>query len=392
MIKTTIKIFYFNRRTFYMFTNFQKTKNNCIIVLSLKEKRTKMSFYKDKKVFVTGASGFKGSWLCLWLKSQGAEVCGYSLEPNTNTSMFLKLEIDKEIKNIYGNILEKRKLKKAIQEFKPDILFHLAAQPLVRYSYAEPILTYETNVMGTLNVLNMAFKCPSIKAFVNVTTDKCYENREIEHGYSEDEKLGGYDMYSSSKACVEIMSASFRRSFLQSGKMYSMATARAGNVIGGGDWALDRLVPDCVRAINDNHKIEIRNPNAIRPWQHVLEPLSGYLLLGQKLFEDNSKYSSAFNFGPNKDSVLTVAEVAKRVCENYGKGEVVIGQKSPLHEANLLMLNVEKAKNVLGWTPTYNADIAIKKTVEWYKKFYEGASEEEVYKFTLSQIKDFMNK
>lgn len=356
-----------------------------------------LNFYKGKKVFVTGASGFKGSWLCLWLKLLGAEVMGYSLEPNTNPSMFLALGIDKEINNVYGSILEKRKLKKAMQSFQPDILFHLAAQPLVRYSYAEPVLTYETNVMGTLNVLNAAYKCPSIKSFVNITTDKCYDNKEIKHPYSEDEPLGGYDMYSSSKACVEIMSASFRRSFLQGGKMYSMATARAGNVIGGGDWALDRLIPDCIRAINEDlenneePKIEIRNPIAVRPWQHVLEPLSGYLTLGQKLFKTGRKYTQAFNFGPNTESVLTVADVAKKVTEKYGRGKVIVGKKSPLHEANLLMLDINKSRKVLGWKPVYNADTAIKETVKWYKAFYSGVSGEDMRKFTIAQIKTYQH-
>lgn len=343
-------------------------------------------FYKNKRVFITGASGFKGCWLSIWLTLFGAEVCGYSLEPNTFPSMFSELGIDKKIQNVYGNILDKRKLHKTMSNFKPDMVFHLAAQPLVRLSYSEPLLTYETNVIGTLNVLQEAVKSPSIKAFVNVTTDKCYENIEENHAYSENEPMGGYDMYSSSKACVEIMSSSFRRSFLESEKNYAMATARAGNVIGGGDWALDRLVPDCVRAINKDIPIEIRNPIAVRPWQHVLEPLSGYMVLGQKLFEEGAKYASAFNFGPNEDSVLTVADLAKKVTEYYGKGQVIVGAKSPLHEANLLMLNIEKAKNILGWTPTYKANEAIKEAVDWYKAFYGG---ENMFDFTTKQIKNF---
>lgn len=342
--------------------------------------------YKEKKVFITGHSGFKGSWLTLWLKSLGADVLGYSLEPNTNPSMFLELKINEQIKNIYGNILNKEKLEKTMSEFNPDIVFHLAAQPIVRLSYSEPLMTYETNVIGSLNVLEAARKCSSVKAFVNVTTDKCYENKEIEHGYTEDEPMGGYDMYSSSKGCVEIMSSSYRRSFLQNGKPYAMATARSGNVIGGGDWALDRLIPDCVQFINANKPIEIRNPIAVRPWQHVLEPLSGYLLLGKKLLESGQKYAEGFNFGPHEDSVLTVADVAQRVTKYYGKGEVVIGEKSDLHEANLLMLNVEKAQKVLDWTPTYSADESIQETVEWYKRFYAG---EQMFDFTIEQIENY---
>ena len=344
------------------------------------------NIYKNKKVFLTGHTGFKGSWLALWLMRLGAEVCGYSLSPNTKPSMFQKLDIGNKIsKSIIGDILDSEKLEKAISDFQPEIMFHLAAQPLVRLSYSEPLLTYQTNVIGTLNVLEAARKCSSVKAFVNVTTDKCYENKEIQRGYREDDPMGGYDMYSSSKGCVEIMSSSYRRSFLKDG--YAMATARAGNVIGGGDWALDRLIPDCIRGINDGIDIEIRNPVAVRPWQHVLEPLSGYLLLGQKLLEDGQKYADGFNFGPNEESVLTVAEVAKKVTEFYGKGKVIVGEKSPLHEAGLLMLNIEKAEKILGWTPTYNADDAIKNTVDWYKKFY--SNQENMLNFTIKQIEEY---
>ena len=346
------------------------------------------NIYAGKRVFLTGHTGFKGSWLALWLTSLGAKVCGYSLAPNTNPSMFKVLDIEHKIeKSIFGDILDEKTLERAISEFQPDIVFHLAAQPLVRLSYREPILTYKTNVIGTLNVLEMAKRCKSVKAFVNITTDKCYENKEVNRGYKEDEPMGGYDMYSSSKGCVEIMSSSFRRSFLQEEGTYAMATARAGNVIGGGDWAEDRLIPDCVRYINAGEKIEIRNPIAVRPWQHVLEPLSGYLLLGQKLLEGGKKYAEGFNFGPNKDSVLRVAEVAEKACKYYGQGEVVIHKRDNLHEANLLMLNIEKAEKVLGWTPTYTADDAVKNTIEWYKHFY--AKDVDMYEFTMNQIKEY---
>ena len=344
------------------------------------------NIYHNKRVFLTGHTGFKGSWLSLWLTALGAKVCGYSLAPNTVPSMYEELKIGDRIeKSVIGNLLDFEKLQKEINDFQPEIIFHLAAQPLVRLSYSEPILTYQTNVIGTLNVLEAARRCSSVKAFVNVTTDKCYENREIARGYKEDEPMGGYDMYSSSKGCVEIMSSSFRRSFLENG--YAMATARAGNVIGGGDWALDRLIPDCIKAINNGQKIEIRNPIAVRPWQHVLEPLSGYLLLGEKLLQEGNKYAEGFNFGPNEESVLRVAEVADKVCKFYGKGEVVIHKKDNLHEANLLMLNIEKAEKVLGWTPTYTADKAIEETVNWYKYFYEG--KKDLYEFTVKQIKGY---
>ena len=348
-----------------------------------------LSLYNSKKVFLTGHTGFKGSWLTLWLNSLGADVLGYSLEPNTTPSMFQELKIGDKIHSVIGNILDREKLEKTMLNFQPDIVFHLAAQPLVRLSYKEPVLTYETNVIGTLNVLEAARKCSSVKAFVNVTTDKCYENKEINRGYREEEPMGGYDMYSSSKGCVEIMSSSFRRSFLQEEGTYAMATARAGNVIGGGDWALDRLIPDCVRSINANIPIEIRNPVAVRPWQHVLEPLSGYLLLGEKLLTEGKKYADGFNFGPNEDSVLTVADVAQRAVKAYGKGEVVVGPKSPLHEAGLLMLNIEKAEKVLGWTPTLTADEAINNTIEWYKRFY---NKEAMFEFTMKQIAEYERK
>lgn len=353
----------------------------------------KFNCYKNKKVLITGHTGFKGSWLTLWLNLLGADVVGYSLPPNTDPSLYHTLNLQNKCTSLFGDIRDKEYLNKAFFDFNPDIVFHLAAQPLVRLSYTEPTQTYETNVIGTLNVLEAARKCPSVKAFVNVTTDKCYENKEIERGYSEDEPMGGHDMYSSSKGCVEIMSSSFRRSFLQDGKPYVMATARAGNVIGGGDWAMDRLVPDCVKFINANKPIEIRNPVATRPWQHVLEPLSGYLLLGQRLLEEGDKYAEGFNFGPNPESVLTVADVAQRVVNYYEKGEVVVGQKSDLHEANLLMLNIEKAKNILGWTPVYTANEAIKTTVNWYRRFYNGTdNDEEMLEFTLNQIQEYQEK
>lgn len=349
------------------------------------------NIYRNKKVFITGHTGFKGSWLSIWLQTLGAKVCGYSLKPNTNPSMYQELDIENKIeKSIIGNILDYETLEDSINDFQPEIIFHLAAQPIVRLSYKEPKLTYETNVIGTLNVLEVARKCKSVRAFVNVTTDKCYENKEIARGYKEDEPMGGYDMYSSSKGCVEIMSSSYRRSFLQEEDSMSMATARAGNVIGGGDWAEDRLIPDCIRYINQNKAIEIRNPIAVRPWQHVLEPLSGYLLLGQKLLETGKDYAEGFNFGPKEESVLKVSEVAQKIIDNYNKGEVIVHKKDNLHEANLLMLNIEKAKTVLNWTPTYTANEAIKETVEWYKHFY--AKDTDMYQYTIQQIKNYSSK
>jgi CDP-glucose 4,6-dehydratase len=342
------------------------------------------NIYEGKRVLVTGHTGFKGGWLALWLKALGAQVAGYSLPPNTNPSFFEVLKIDSKIKSVFGDILDACALERVFDEVRPQIVFHLAAQPLVRLSYSEPVLTYRTNVIGTLNMLEAARKCGGVKAFVNITTDKCYENKETRRGYKETDPMGGYDMYSSSKGCSEILSSSYRRSFLKNG--YALATARAGNVIGGGDWALDRLVPDCIKSINEGRAIEIRNPLAIRPWQHVLEPLSGYLLLGQKLLEEGDKFAEGFNFGPEKKSVHSVSEVAKDIVKYYGRGEISVHKRDDLHEAGLLMLNINKAKKRLGWRPCWNTKKTIENTAKWYKAFYEGKNVEDL---TFAQIKEY---
>lgn len=357
--------------------------------------------YKNKKVLVTGHTGFKGSWLVLWLKLLGARVLGYALESETNPSLFEVLPVSSGMKCVIADIRDRKTLEETFQEFKPEFVFHLAAQPIVRRSYKDPVLTYETNVCGTLYVLEAARKCESVKAFVNVTTDKCYENAEKGHGFKEDDPKGGHDMYSSSKACVEIMSDSYRKSFLahhlkEKGNekdkgCFSLATARAGNVIGGGDWAQDRLVPDCVRSIAAGNDIEIRNPNSVRPWQFVLEPLSGYLLLGEKLYRSGAKYAQGYNFGPCGDSVLKVSEIAAKVVQLFGKGHVKVCETDNeyVHEAKLLLLNIEKAEKELGWRPVYSANEAVEKTVEWYKKFYNN---EKMYDFTMKQIEEYSTK
>lgn len=343
--------------------------------------------YKNKRVLVTGHTGFKGGWICLWLSMLGAEILGYSLEPDTSPCFYDVINLKDTIRSVFGDIRDKEKLSRIFKEFKPEIVFHLAAQPLVRLSYFEPVMTYETNVIGTLNVLEAARASESVKAFVNITSDKCYENREIDYGYRETDAMGGYDMYSSSKGCAEILTSSYRRSFLSKGESFLLASGRAGNVIGGGDWALDRLVPDCARFISNNEPIIIRNPIATRPWQHVLEPLSGYLLLGQKLIEEGVNFADGFNFGPHDSSVLTVAEVAQKIVHYWGKGEVIVHKADNLHEANLLKLNIEKAQKILNWNPAYSADEAIKKTVEWYKCFYNG---DKMLNFTMEQINDYV--
>ncbi len=340
------------------------------------------NIYKNKKVFLTGHTGFKGSWLNLWLKKLGAEVFGYSLKPNTNPSLHNILKADN---GILGDILDTKTLEKSMIDFQPDIIFHLAAQPVVRLSYREPVNTYMTNVIGTLNVLEAARKCPSVKAFVNITTDKCYENKEIKRAYKEDDPMGGYDMYSSSKGCVEIMSASYRRSFLKNG--FNLATARAGNVIGGGDWTVDRLLVDCIVAIQNNQTIQIRYPNSIRPWQFVLEPLAGYLRLGELLLTEGKRYAQGFNFGPNE--AYSVIEVVEKTIQCYGKGKVIINKDNSLHEAGLLMLDNKKAKDVLNWKPQYNIDEAIHKTVEWYKSFYNS---DDMEKISIKQIDEYEEK
>lgn len=345
--------------------------------------------YYQKKVLITGHAGFKGSWLAFWLKQLGANVVGYSLLPDTEISLFNILQLKEMLDDsLIADIRDVETLNNYFIKHKPDIVFHLAAQPIVRLSYSEPILTYDTNVMGTLKVLEAARYSSSVKAFVNVTTDKCYENKEKIEGYKEDEPFGGYDMYSSSKGCVEILSSSYRRSFLKNGEPFALATARAGNVIGGGDWAKDRLIPDCIKAFQNNETVFIRNPLSIRPWQLVLEPLAGYLRLGQKLLEEGDKYASGFNFGPEVNNIVKVSEVAMKVAEIWGNGKVEIGKKdNNLHEANLLCLNIDKVKRELGIEPVYNAQEAILKSVEWYKNFYNKI---DMIEYTKQQIFDFI--
>lgn len=346
-----------------------------------------LSFYKNKKILITGNTGFKGSWLTIWLNKLGAEVVGYALEPNTSPSMYRELHLEKICTQIIGNILDTEKLNKIFDEYKPEIVFHLAAQPLVRKSYIEPVHTYQTNVIGTLNVLEAARKTRSVKAFINVTTDKCYENNEKQIAFKEEDKLGGFDMYSSSKACSEILTSSYKSSFLNGGTSFGLASARAGNVIGGGDWAEDRLIPDSIKAINDNEIISLRNPKANRPWQFVLEPLFGYLLLAKNLYENKEEFSQAFNFGPKEESIITVEEIVKEVISLYEKGEYKIDSGINFPEAKNLTLNSLKAKEKLGWENIYSTKIAIKETVIWYKNFYK--SDVDMYDFTINQINNF---
>lgn len=346
-------------------------------------------FWLNKKVLITGATGFKGSWLSLWLTSLGSRVVGYSLNPITTPSLFKVLSLENNIKNYYCDIRDLDKLRSVVSSFQPDIVFHMAAQPLVRYSYNHPIETYQVNVIGTANILEACKNCDSIQSIINITTDKCYENREWEFAYKEDDPMGGYDPYSSSKGCSELVTSAYRRSFFDSMKnSHFLASARAGNVIGGGDWSLDRLIPDALKAFEKGEKVYVRNPNAIRPWQHVLEPLRGYLMLAEKLFENGKEFSQAWNFGPIDDDCKSVEYVMNKLCESWSENVnwVTDSTLNP-HEANLLKLDCSKAKKLLKWKPKINLDSAIIKIVEWHDCYL---SNNNIKEFSLKQIKDYL--
>ena len=346
--------------------------------------------YKNKKVLITGATGFKGTWLSIWLNKLGAEVIGYSLNPSTFPSMFDICNMENKITNIIGDIRDYANLLSIIEKYKPDMVFHLAAQPLVRQSYKEPIDTYSTNIMGTVNVLEAIRKSNSVKAVLVITTDKCYENKEWVYGYRENDHLGGHDPYSSSKGCAELVVSSYRNSFYNE-EGIALASARAGNVIGGGDWAEDRLIPDFIRAVSEDRSIVIRNPLATRPWQHVTEPLSGYLKLGALMLHDKKKYSSAWNFGPRDTDVLSVEEILNLSIDCFGKGSIKLDEGISPHEANFLKLDISKAMSSLKWKPVYNANQAVNKTMNWYKTYYEN-KEKNMYEYTLKQIEQYENE
>lgn len=331
------------------------------------------NIYSNKTVFISGISGFKGSWLALWLSKLGAKVVGYSLDNLPAPSHFKLLNLN--VKYIEGDIRDKELLNRSIEEVKPDIVFHLAAQALVRYSYQNPVETFETNVLGTLNLFEACRRVDSVKAIVNVTSDKCYKNSEWIWGYRENDPMGGYDPYSASKGCAELLTDSYINSFFNLDK-YSiehnilLASARAGNVIGGGDWAQDRLIPDIVRAVGNDEKVVIRSPHSIRPWQHVLEPLSGYLFLGQKLLEKDKRAAEGWNFGPDDNSTLSVEEVVKLVNKSWPEVKYEIKASDVLHEAKLLKLDCSKAHYYMGWKPAWSGEEAVKRTALWYKEFY----------------------
>jgi CDP-glucose 4,6-dehydratase len=326
-------------------------------------------FWKGKRVFLTGHTGFKGSWLSLWLKEMGAHVTGYSLPPPTDPSLFHLADVATEMVSIQGDIRDLANFKSSMKLAKPDIVFHLAAQPLVRHSYRDPIETYSTNLMGTVHFFEALRECPQVKAAVVVTSDKCYENKEWHWGYRENEPMGGFDPYSCSKGCSELISSSYRKSFFSSVNSTQIATARAGNVIGGGDFAEDRLIPDLVRSTFQSKSLEIRNPDAVRPWQHVLEPLSGYLSLAEALFSgDSQKFSEGWNFGPADQDCKSVRFVVNHFLELFKTSatQVTFGSSSALHEAKMLKLDISKARNELGWIPSVDLNSALNWTAEWY--------------------------
>lgn len=349
------------------------------------------NFYRDKRVLITGHTGFKGSWLSIWLHALGAKVIGVGLDPATDRDNFVLSGIGYKIEaDIRADIRDGEKMKEIFAEYQPEIIFHLAAQPLVRLSYDMPVETYQTNVMGTINVMEAIRVTGSVKVGVMITTDKCYENKEQIWGYRENEPMGGYDPYSSSKGAAEIAISSWRRSFMNPGKYAehgkSIASVRAGNVIGGGDWARDRIIPDCIRALEAGKPIDIRSPKSIRPWQHVLEPLSGYMLLAQKMWDSPTEYCEGWNFGPQAESISTVWEVAEKVVRHYGGGSLRdLSDSNALHEAKLLMLDISKAKFRLGWEPVMDIDRTVSMTTEWYKKYRSI----DVHTLCLAQIAEY---
>jgi len=324
------------------------------------------NFWSGKRVFITGHTGFKGSWISLWLHSLGAIVKGYSLEPPTSPSLFKEANVESVVFSQIGDIRDFEILKKYMTDFNPDILIHMAAQPLVRYSYDAPIETYETNVMGTVNILESARDCKNLKAIINITTDKCYENDGRSDGYKEDDPMGGYDPYSSSKGCAELVTSAYKSSFLQE-QGIGLSSVRAGNVIGGGDWADDRLIPDILRSFEKSEPVIIRNPKATRPWQHVLEPLSGYLILAEKLYKNQKEYAEGWNFGPNEKDVKPVEWILDKMTNMWPDSSWKLDYASNPHEANFLKLDITKAESKLGWKPVWELSYALEKIIAWHQ-------------------------
>ncbi|MCI1577961.1 MAG: CDP-glucose 4,6-dehydratase [Clostridium beijerinckii] len=349
-----------------------------------------LEFYNGKKVFITGHTGFKGSWLSKILIMSGAKICGFSQLPSTKPALFDILNIGNDMVSIIGDIRDLNKVEKAIRDFKPDIVFHLAAQPIVRESYKNPVDTFETNIMGTVNLLEAIRNCKSVKSVVNVTTDKVYENKEWEWGYRENEQLNGFDPYSNSKSCSELVTSSYKNSFFSKQLDISISTARAGNVIGGGDFSVDRIVPDCIKAAIQGENIIIRNPNSIRPYQHVFEALSAYLLIAERQY-NNKSFEGCYNIGPNEEGCVTSGELANIFCRNWpGTKWIYELEANAKHEANFLKLDCSKIKAIFGWKPSVNIDESIRLTVEWTKAYIhnydiQGISENQILEFFKSK-------
>ncbi|MDQ2833195.1 MAG: CDP-glucose 4,6-dehydratase [Acidobacteriota bacterium] len=371
-----------------MVTNANQPRHNAI------DDHAQRFSWLGRKVFLTGHTGFKGGWLALWLAKLGAEVRGYALDPSTDPALFNTARVGSVIEDIRGDIRDGASLQRAVQEFSPEVVFHLAAQPLVRASYDDPIGTYETNVIGTARLLDTVRRTPSVRALVSVTTDKCYENKEWVWPYRETDPLGGYDPYSSSKACAEIVTAAYRQSYFPveklgrpGGHMVAVATARAGNVIGGGDWSVDRLLPDLVRGFLSGEPVLIRRPHAIRPWQHVLEPLHGYLRLAERLLTHEARFATAYNFGPIEDDAKPVAWIADRMTGFWGGGASWVLDEAPSpHEAGYLKLDASRARTDLQWTPKLRLEGALEFLVQWYKAWQDGS---DMHAFTLEQIERY---
>jgi CDP-glucose 4,6-dehydratase len=357
--------------------------------MGLTQAQVTPEFWNQKKVFVTGHTGFKGSWLCLWLQEMGAVVMGYSLEPDTQPSLFNEAKVGETMVSEIGDVRDLEHIKNSMVDFNPDILLHLAAQPLVRKSYQDPVETYSTNVMGTVNVLEAARKTPSLKSVVVVTTDKCYENKEWEWGYRENEPMGGHDPYSSSKGCAELVTSAYIRSFFNIPNSAAVASARAGNVIGGGDWADDRLVPDILSAFAKAEPVIIRNPLSTRPWQHVLEPLSGYLVLAEALYHHSHTYEGGWNFGPKDEDCRSVGDILDTMTSLWGEGASwELDKNNNPHEAGFLKLDCSKSKSKLNWQPKWNLDQTLEKIIEWHKGF---DNQEDVKAMCLREIREYTN-
>jgi CDP-glucose 4,6-dehydratase len=346
-------------------------------------------FWSGKRVFLTGHSGFKGSWTALWLQSLGAVVKGYSLVPPTRPALFFEANVGDDMISEIGNINDLGALKASMIEFNPDILLHMAAQPLVRLSYKEPIETYMTNVIGTVNVLESARTCANLKAIVSVTTDKCYENKEWDWGYRENEPMGGHDPYSSSKGCAELVTAAYRRSFFNTNDTAFLASGRAGNVIGGGDWAEDRLIPDILKAFEKEESVIVRNPLSTRPWQHVLEPISGYLVLAEKLYTEGATFAEGWNFGPKDEDCKSVGWILDHMVEKWGKGaQWELDKNNNPHEAGFLKLDCSKAAQKLNWTPKWNLDTTLNLIVNWQQDWLSGKN---IKQQCLQEIASYQN-